>query len=73
MLFLDGLYVGGSDGRPPSCPIEGPSKQERTQLVQTIAKRAVYWCRDRTGLGDDAGQEMSQCQRGGRIRAACIS
>jgi hypothetical protein len=56
MLFLDGIYIGGSNGRPIRFrPVEAANGAELTRLTHTIAQRVGRYL-ERQGLMErDAG------------------
>jgi ribosomal protein S27E len=50
MLYLDGVYIGGSDGQPMRFRrVKAPTNAELTQLTHTIAYRAARYL-ERQGL-----------------------
>ena len=50
MLFLDGVYIGGSSGHPMRFRhIKAPNRNELTRLTHTIAHRVARYL-ERQGL-----------------------
>ena len=50
MLFLDGVYIGGANGRPMRfLRVKTPTKAELTQLTRTIDHRVARYL-ERQGL-----------------------
>ncbi len=56
MLFLDGLYMSGSNGLPVGFrPVKVPNRTELTRLTHTIAQRVGRYLERRGLLERDAG------------------
>ena len=56
MLFLDGVYIGGSNGHPMSFrQVNAPNRDELTRLTHTIAHRVAHYLERQGLLARDTG------------------